>query len=288
MRDAEARVDVELGTDVGVQAEYLLPLARSPWFIAPSVALQRATRPFGGGQDPPASYRIQRARVGLDLGVTLGTRSQLRVGYRAGSRDAKGRRVTTSPLPRLQGGEHGARLRWVYDGHDNWIAPHRGTRVVSELSWMNAAPGQAAPLRQATSQGSTFVPTGDSGRVFVAFRAATSFGDTVSPFYQFTQGGPFSLGAFDRDQFRGAHTGYLGAGYLREIGRLPDLLGGAIDVGAWVESGSAFQTRDDADIHSDLSAGLLIDTVIGALLVSGSLGDDGSSAFYVALGRPFW
>ena len=179
MRDAEARVDVELGTDVGVQAEYLLPLARSPWFIAPSVALQRATRPFGGGQDPPASYRIQRARVGLDLGVTLGTRSQLRVGYRAGSLDAKGRRVTTSPLPRLQGGEHGARLRWVYDGHDNWIAPHRGTRVVSEQSWMNAAPGQAAPLRQATSQGSTFVPTGDSGRVFVAFRAATSFGDTV-------------------------------------------------------------------------------------------------------------
>ena len=166
VRDAEARVDVELGTDVGVQAEYLLPLARSPWFIAPSVALQRATRSFGGGQDPLASYRIQRARAGLDLGVTLGTRSELRVGYRAGSLDAKGRRVTTSPLPRLQGG--------------------------------------------------------------------------------------------------------------------------GIDVGAWVESGSAFQTREDADIHSDLSGGLLIDTVIGALLVSGSVGDDGSPAFYVALGRPFW
>ena len=148
--------------------------------------------------------------------------------------------------------------------------------------------GADSSAASGASEGSTVVPTSDSGRVFVAFRAATSFGDTASPFYQFTQGGLFSLGAFDRDQFRGAHTGYLGAGYLREIGRLPDLLGGAIDVGAWVESGSAFQTRDDADIHSDLSAGLLIDTVIGALLVSGSLGDDGSSAFYVALGRPFW
>jgi NTE family protein len=109
VRDAEARVDVELGTDVGVKAEYLVPLARSPWFIAPSVALRRATRSFGGGQDPPASYRIRRARVGLDLGLTLGTRSELRVGYSAGSLDGKGRRVTTSPLPRLQGGEHGAR-----------------------------------------------------------------------------------------------------------------------------------------------------------------------------------
>lgn len=288
VRDAEARVDVALGTDVGVEAEYLLRPAHSSWFIAPSVALRRATRPFSGGRDPLASYRVQRARVGLDLGLTLGTRSELRIGYRTGSLDAKGRRATTSPLPRLQGREDAARLRWVYDGHDNWIAPHRGTRVVSELSWLNAAPGQSAALRQAASQGSTFVPTGDSGRVFVAFRAATSFGDTVSPFYQFTQGGPFSLGAFDRDQFRGAHAGYLGAGYLREIGRLPDLLGGAIDVGAWLESGSAFEAWEDADIHSDLSAGLLIETVIGALLVSGSLGDDGSSAFYVALGRPFW
>ncbi len=59
--------------------------------------------------------------------------------------------------------------------------------------------------------------------------------------------------------------------------------------GAWVESGSVFETPQDAVIHSDLSAGLLVDTVIGALLVSGSVvGDDRSPAFYVALGRPFW
>ena len=43
-----------------------------------------------------------------------------------------------------------------------------------------------------------------------------------------------------------------------------------------------------AAVHSDLSGGLLVDTLLGALLVSGSVGDDGSTALYVALGRPFW
>ena len=289
VRDAEARVDLELGTDLGAQAEYFLPVARSPWFVAPRLTVRRATKPFGVDGDPFASYRVQRARVGLDVGVTLGTRGELRVGYTAGTLDAEAREVGGRPgLPRVRGGEREARLRWVYDGHDDWVAPHRGTRLVSELVWLHTAPGQPHALGQGTSRGSTFIPAGDLGRAFVAFGAATSFGDTPSPFYQFTLGGPFRLGAFDRDQFRGAHSGYLGAGYLREVGRLPDLLGGAIDLGAWVESGSAFERRQDAVTHSNLSGGVLVDTVLGALLVSGSVGNDGSTALHIALGRPFW
>ncbi len=286
-RDSETRVDIELGTDLGAAAEYFLPLARSHWFVAPRLSLHRATKPFGVDGDPSAHYRVQRARMGLDVGVTLGATGELRVGYAAGSIDADARRVGDL-LPPVRGSEREARLRWVYDGHDDWVAPHRGTRLVSEITWLQAAPGHSTAVRKGTAHGSTFVPTGDSGRVFVAFGAATSFSDTPSPFYRFTLGGPFRLGAFDRDQFRGRHSGYLGAGYLRQVGRLPDLLGGAIDVGAWVESGSAFDRRQDAVTHSDLSGGLLVDTVLGALLVSGSVGGDGSSALYIALGRPFW
>jgi hypothetical protein len=112
--------------------------------------------------------------------------------------------------------------------------------------------------------------------------------DAPSPFYQFTLGGPFRLGAFDVDEFRGPHTAYVAAGYVHRIGRLPDLVGGPIHLVAWFESGSAFETPREAVVHSDLSGGLLVDTLMGALLVSGSVGDDGSGAFYVALGRPFW
>ena len=130
VRDAEARVDLELGTDLGVEAEYLVRLARLPWFVAPRLALRRVTRPFALGRDSFANYRTRRALVGADVGVTLGTTSEVRVGYSVGSLDAQGRPVG-APVPRLHGREHGARLRWVYDGHDDWIARRIGALASS-------------------------------------------------------------------------------------------------------------------------------------------------------------
>ena len=286
-RDAEARLDLALGSDLALEAEYLRPVAGSSWFMAPRIKLGHRTQPLSLDGDLVASYTTQRAQAGGDLGVTLGATSELRIGYDIGVLDARVQ-VGAPVLPRLKGREQVARVRWVHDGHDNWIVPRRGTRVVTEARWLVEAPEHTDDLRQATFDSATFIPAGAAGRVFIALAGATSFGDAPSPFYQFTLGGPFRLGAFDQDQFRGPHTAYLAAGYLRRVGRLPDLLGGPIYLGAWLESGSAFETPRDAVVHSDLSGGVLVETLMGALLVSGSIGDDGSSAFYVALGRPFW
>ena len=83
-------------------------------------------------------------------------------------------------------------------------------------------------------------------------------------------------------------TVYAGAGYLHQLGRLPDLIGGPIHAGVWLESGSAFDGVRDAAVHSGVSTGMLIETLLGALLASVSIGDNGSTAFYIALDRPFW
>ena len=286
VQDAEVRLDLGLGSDLGLDAEYLRPVAGSSWFVAPRIGLRSRTQRFSVAGDPIASYRTQRARAGGDVGVTLGATSELRVGYDIGLLDAHVQ-VGVPVLPRLQGIEQGARVRWVYDGHDDWIVPRRGTRMVAEALWRVEVPGHQGTLRQATLESTTFVPTG-VGRVFVSVAGATSFDNAPSPFYQFTLGGPFRLGAFDVDEFRGSHTAYVAAGYVQRVGRLPDFVGGLIQLVAWFESGSAFETPRDAVVHSDLSGGLLVDTLMGALLVSGSVGDDGSGAFYVALGRPFW
>ena len=286
VQDAELRLDLRLGSNLGLDAEYLRPVAGSSWFVAPRIRLRSRTQRFSVAGDPIARYQTQRAGAGGDVGVTLGATSELRFGYDIGLLDAHVQ-VGAPVLPRLQGVEQGARVRWVYDGHDDWIVPRRGTRMVAEALWRVEVPGHQGTLRQATLESTIFVPAG-VGRVFVSVAGATSFDDAPSPFYQFTLGGPFRLGAFDVDEFRGSHTAYVAAGYVHRIGRLPDLVGGPIHLVAWFESGSAFETPRDAVVHSDLSGGLLVDTLMGALLVSGSVGDDGSGAFYVALGRPFW
>jgi hypothetical protein len=121
---------------------------------------------------------------------------------------------------------------------------------------------------------------------------STAFDDQLVPFHQSTLGGPFRLGAFDHDRFRGVSTGYAGTGYLHRLGRLPDLVGGAVHAGAWLESGwvkagAAPPQAGHGDPGIGASAGLLVDTVLGAVFVSTSIAR-GAKRLHVALGRPPW
>ncbi len=285
-QDAELRLDLGLGSDLRFGTEYRRPLGAG-WFVAPRLQLRSRTERFTVDGDPIASFRTQRAVAGGDLGVTIGSVSELRVGYEVGVVDAQVR-VGAPVLPGVQGREQVVRLDWVYDGHDDWVVPRRGGRIDVAVWHMFEGPAEADGLTQATLRASVFVPAGPGGRLFVALDGASSFDRTPSPFYQFTLGGPFRLGAFDPDEFRGSHRGYLGAGYLHQVGRLPDLVGGPVHVGGWFETGSAFDQLGSAHLRSDVAGGILIDTLLGALVLSGSVGQGGDSAFYVALGRPFW
>ena len=79
----------------------------------------------------------------------------------------------------------------------------------------------------------------------------------------------------------------LGAGYLRGIGRMPDVLGGGVFLGAWVEAGSAFDEWDTKDWKSDITGGFLLETLLGPVFLGGSIGFQGGGRFYVSLG-PFF
>ena len=290
-RDAELRVDLALGPDVGAQLDYYVPVAGSPVFVAPRVDLHRRRQRVPVDEDPMAGYRTRRALVGADLGVAFGLTTELRIGYEASVVEARVQRG--APLLRdIDGIEHGARVRWVYDGHDHWLVPRRGTRIETDARWLVTAPEMPAGFAEARLASSTFLPAGRRGRVFLALVGGTAFDDRLTPFHQSTLGGPFRLGAFDRDQFRGVRTWYAGTGYLHQLGRMPDLLGGPIYAGGWLESGwveagGAFPKASPTDLQSNVSAGLLVDTLFGALFASVSIGND-TPTFHIALGRPFW
>ena len=190
-------------------------------------------------------------------------------------------------LPELSGREQAARLRWVYDGQDHWIVPNRGLRFSSTFDWLFEAPDITGDLRRATLHASTFAPLGRRGRAFVSFEGGTFFRDEPSSFYQFTLGGPLRLSAFDVDEFRGDHLLLVSTGYLHTMGRLPAFVGGPVYLIGFVESGSAFDALMSARVHTDLSGGLLVETLLGPLLMGGSVGDDGSSAFFFSIGRVF-
>ena len=100
-------------------------------------------------------------------------------------------------------------------------------------------------------------------------------------------GGPLRLGAYNIGEFRGDHYGVLTAGYLRGVGRLPDFLGGPIFGGGWVETGSAFDDIDNAKLRTNVSLGMLADTLIGPVMLGGSFDFSGAWRYYIGVGRLF-
>lgn len=290
-RDAELRFDLTLGTDPGALADYYLPVSGSRVFIAPRIALHsRRQRVAVEGEVTPG-YRTRKVLGGADVGVAFGPTGELRIGYEAATLDARVENGTPL-LQDLDGVEHGPRVRWVFDGHDHWLVPRSGTRIEAEARWLIAAPAQPSGYGRAKLTSSTFLPVGRQGRVFLLLVGDAAFDDQLPHLYQSTLGGPFRLGAFDRREFRGVHTGYVGTGYLHQVARMPDLMGGPIYAGAWfeagwIEPGKAFPRTSHDHLTTTASAGLLVDTLLGALFVSASVGN-GSPRVHVALGRPYW
>jgi NTE family protein len=123
-------------------------------------------------------------------------------------------------------------------------------------------------------------------RVFLIGEVGSSFGE--HPLVDdFALGGPLRIGSVNTDQLRGDNYLLGVGGYLRGIGRMPDVLGGSIFLGVWVEAGSAFDEWDNKDWKSDATGGLILETLLGPVFLGGSVGFEGGGRFYIALGPLF-
>jgi hypothetical protein len=164
-------------------------------------------------------------------------------------------------------------MRHVFDGPD--ITPplqsQRSSIGLTQFSWeMN-----------------TFRTVRGHDRVFALGGAGTSFSNRPLPTDQFVLGSPLHLGAYNVGEIRGDHYYILTAGYLGQIGRLPDFMGGPIFAGAWIENGDAFDSWHAATVRTHASAGVVIDTLVGPVIVAGSAGFDGRWRAYIGVGRIF-
>jgi NTE family protein len=214
----------------------------------------------------------------------------LTAGVRLGRLDADVR--TGDPgLPELAGLETDLRIGFRHDGHDSAVVPSRGTRASVGLTHYFASPDAEGIARtnedvtQLEAGSATFWKWRTRNRLFVVASAGTSFNST--PISQFLLGYPFRLDAFNVGERRGDHYGVLTLGWLRQIGRLPDFMGGPIFIGSWLENGSAFNSDADADFNTQAAAGVVVDSIIGPLVAGTSVGLDGGWRAFIAIGRMF-
>ncbi len=294
---SEARIDFVVGTRLGASGELYRPFGDSPLFLAPRVYAARGSRNAFADDRLIAEYIYRRVGAGFDLGFDSPRRVEVRLGVdvaHAGERLAVGK----PGLPQPSGAERFASLQCSFDGQDSGSVPSRGLYVHGSLRRFFAAPvvsgdtsGQVpSDLRtrfwQAEGEASAFHPVGRYDRVFLHAAAGTSF-DAQPVLEAFSLGGPFLMGAFDTDELRGPHYGLASAGYMKALRQMPATIGGRAYLAGWVEAGSAFQSRATAVPQVDVSAAVIIDSLVGPVFVGGSVGSGGHARLYIGLGPLF-
>jgi NTE family protein len=292
---SELRIDASLGAEPSLGAELYRPIGATPFFVTGLALAIKQDLNFVSDDTVVAEYNQTRALIGAGGGVTVGRDDEVRVLMTIGTLTA-GVSVGDPGLPELDGGETRSALRWTHDGQDSAIVPSRGVYALGELRHIFTSP-EVPPgfttdrtnsgVTQLEAGGSSFWPIRRRDRLFVTGGLGTSFDGRPLPTEQFQLGRPLRLGAEEIGSLRGDHYAVLTAGYLKGVGRLPDFLGGPVFVGGWIENGSAFDQLDAADVRTNISAGSVIDTLIGPAIVGASFGLSGNWRYYFGVGRVF-
>jgi len=292
---SELRIDGTLGSDPSVGMELYKPIGGTTFFVAPYAALGTSTFNLIDQDAVIARYKTTASRAGLNVGLNLGARSDVRLGAYIGHTKAT-IEVGDPGFPEVRGQESGAELVWRVDTQDSPVVPAGGVLSEVRLSRIFNTPDVAntveplpfdSSLTQLSGVANEFWSLSPKDRVFLYGGFGTSFGSNPLPTRQFALGTPFRLGAYDLGEVRGPEYYVATAGYFRRIGRLPDFMGGPIHVGGWLENGDAFQEWSEAHWRSSAGTGVVLDTIVGPVVIAGSWSWDGRWRTYLGVGRTF-
>ncbi len=292
---SELRLDGTIGSDPSLGFELYRPIGSTPLFVAPYAGVNTQTFNVIVDDAVIARYGQTNSRVGLNLGVNLGAQSDLRAGAYIG-RSTASIEVGDPGFPELRGAESAAVIAWRLDKQDRPVVPTGGLRSEVRLSHVLDSPDVAVgeetfdvdqTLTQLSAEANQFWGFGPKNRLFLYGGLGTSFGSLPLPTNQFSLGTTFRLGAYDTGEIRGANYYIATGGYLRQIGRLPDFMGGPVYVGTWLENGDAFNQWSNASWRTNGGAGVVLDTLVGPVVVAGTWGFDGRWRTYIGVGRLF-
>lgn len=290
---SELRVDATVGSDPGIGASLYTPI-KGPAFAMPYAGLATQTFNLIADDVVVAQYGQTRREAGVDVGVNIGRHSDIRVGAAVGHLDARVH-VGSPGLPALSGRELSMHANWRLDTQDRPVVPTHG--VLARASFRHLFEGAAVVgpdagarsskgVHQLSGEANQFWTFRDHHRLFALAGGGTSFSGHPQVVDRFSLGAPLHLGAFNAGELAGDHYVIATAGYMRELTRLPEFLGGPMYAGAWLEAGDAFDDGDEMALRVHVSAGLVMDTLLGPVVLAGSHGD-GRWRAYVSIGRMF-
>ncbi len=287
---SELRSDVVLGSQYLLDGEYYHPIKpTSNVFIAPRATANSTQQYVYSGDTLSATYRTRQVLGGFDVGYAFGTTGELRFGYEGGYEKLSPQIGDAAVLPNVAGGTGDVRLQYLLNTLDNPVVPRSGESLLLYTKGYNAnpaAPG-AFPLSEIQSQ-SFFRLTGPSS-IFFGASGGSSYGyKTGIP--AFSLGGSQRLVAWNTNELY-TNQYFLGQlGYIRELLKLPPLLGSNVEFIGLYEAGKTYKLAlgpNPPHFPMDGAAGVIVNTIFGPVEVAGAFGSSGRARVFFRIGRIF-
>jgi NTE family protein len=288
-RGAEWRNDIQFGSIHSLRTEFYQPLDfAGRFFLAPWILLEDEDQNvFDDDGDDVATYEVDRQLGALDAGFQIGRLGEIRLGVVRGKAGANVG-VGSAELPEFDVDVGGLRGRIALDRLDSPSFPNRGYGASTDVFLSRRGLGADDSYERILVRGSAFWPQGRK-IWFTGGMAGSSLGSDLPAYDAFTVGGFLSLSGLERGQLRGQYAGVLRGGLLYRLGLAPSLLAKGVYLGAYAETGSAWETSDEIGEDLTYSGTLLfgVDSALGPLYVAYGVADSGQDELYVSLGQTF-
>jgi NTE family protein len=289
---SEWRNDIILFSEYGLRSEYYHPFTPlTHWFIAPRALID--SNPFFIYDDNKllSIYRRNLGGGGLDVGYQFGITGELRVGYEGGWEQFTRQIGNPNELPSVSGAYGDTRIQYKLDRLDNPVIPRAGQNLQADFQWTNASPEapKPYPVLQVASQ--NYFRLNEPSSVFLTGYAGTTFNyETGLP--QFSLGGSQRLVAYGVNELLMDKYFLFQAGYIRQLAKLPPLLGSGIYFLGIYEAAQVYgaphtMVNKASGFPTDAAAGLVVNTIFGPVEAAYAYGDTGHRKFFFRVGRLF-
>jgi NTE family protein len=287
---SELRNDVIVGSQYLIDSEYYHPFTPTAnWFIAPRAGANSTQDFVYNANTLIATYRTRQVLGGMDVGYGFGSTGELRVGYEGGYEKLSPKIGNSAVLPTVSGTTGDIRLQYQLNTLDDPVIPRSGQSIQIYTKGFNAnpaAPG-AFPLSEIQSQ--SFLRLSEPSSVFFGASGGSSYGyKTGIP--SFALGGSQHLVAWNTNELY-TNQYFLGQfGYIRELLKLPPLLGSNVELIGLYEAGKTYKLAlgpKPPNLPMDGAAGIIVNTIFGPVELAGAVGDYGRARFFFRIGRIF-
>jgi NTE family protein len=289
---SEWRNDIILFSEYGLRSEYYHPLTPlTHWFVAPRGLIDSDPFYLYEKNKLVSEYRKADGGGGLDVGYMFGNTSELRVGYEGGWEQYSEDVGPSNTFPSVSGTYADAKVQYRLDRLDNAVIPRSGQAADVSFLWSNASPlaTQQFPVLEFGSR--NFFRLNEPSSVFLSVFGGTTF-NYATGLPQFTLGGSQRLVAYGTNELLMDKYILFQMGYIREMAKLPPLLGSGVYLlalyeGAQVGGQPSYALNRASGYPTDGAMGIVVNTIFGPVEAAYAYGDTGHRKFFFRVGRLF-